>query len=44
MLATSGARMLRWVAVGQMITMEFSPERLTVRLTRTNAVESATCG
>lgn len=44
MLATSGARILRWVAVGQMITMDFSPERLTVRLTRTNQIESATCG
>ena len=29
MLAQSGARTLRWVAHGSMITMEFSPERLT---------------
>lgn len=44
MLATSGARVLRWVAVGQMVTMDFRGDRLTVRLTAANRVESASCG
>lgn len=43
-LGTSGARILRWVAQGQMTTMEFSPERVTVRLSGSNRVESAICG
>lgn len=44
MLRTSGARVLRWAAHGMMITMEFSPERLTVHLTPDNRVERAICG
>jgi hypothetical protein len=44
MLRVSGARILRWVAHGMMITMEFSPERLTVQLTPDNRVERANCG
>ncbi len=44
MLRTSGARILRWVGHGMMITMEFSPERLTVHLTPDNRVERANCG
>ena len=44
MLAASGARQLRWVPHGGIITMEFSPNRLTVRLDQANRVESATCG
>ena len=44
MLAASGARTLRWVRFGAMITMEFSPNRLTVRLDQQGRVESATCG
>jgi len=44
MLAASGAKTLRWVRFGAMITMEFSPSRLTVRLDQQNRVASATCG
>ncbi len=44
MLRTSGARIIRWVAHGMMVTMDFSPERLTVRLTPDNRIASATCG
>ncbi len=44
MIRDTGARTLRWVAHGMMITMEFSPERLTVHLTPDNRVERAICG
>jgi hypothetical protein len=44
MLRVSGARDLRWVASGMMVTMEFSPERLTVWLKPDNRVDRATCG
>ena len=44
MLAASGARTLRWVRFGAMITMEFSPSRLTVRLDPQGKVAAATCG
>ena len=44
MLRETGARIVRWVAHGMMITMEFSPERLTVHLTPDNRVASANCG
>lgn len=44
MLAASGARTLRWVAYGMMVTMDFSPSRLTVRLTKDSRIESANCG
>ena len=44
MLGASGAKTLRWVRFGAMITMEFSPSRLTVRLDPQGSVASATCG
>lgn len=44
MLRVSGARLIRWVAHGMMITMDFSPERLTVHLTPDNRIERASCG
>ena len=44
LLAQSGARTLRWVAHGSMITMEFSPSRLTVHLDAGNRVERLSCG
>ena len=44
MLAASGARTIRWVRFGAMITMEFSPSRLTVRLDPQGRIASATCG
>ena len=44
MLAASGAGTLRWVRFGAMVTMEFSPSRLTVRLDPQGRIASATCG
>jgi len=43
MLAASHASKLRWVPFGAVITMDFSPMRLTVRLDQQNRVASATC-
>ena len=44
MLATSGARALRWVEKGMMVTMDFRDDRLTVHLDAANRVERAICG
>ena len=44
MLAASGARKLRWVAKGMMVTMDFRDDRLTVQLDGANRVERANCG
>ena len=44
MLAASGARTLRWVPKGGVVTMDFSPYRLTVLLDGSNRVERASCG
>jgi len=44
MLRESGARTIRWVPKGGIITMEFSPNRLTVMLDGSNRVEAARCG
>jgi len=44
MLAASGARIIRWVPKGGMVTMDFSPNRLTVQLDGANRVERANCG
>ena len=44
MLAASGARTIRWVPKGGMVTMDFSPQRLTVQLDGSNRVERANCG
>lgn len=44
MLRVSGARTLRWVLPGMAVTMEFSPERLTVHLDSAGRVDRATCG
>jgi len=44
MLAESGARTIRWVPKGAIITMEFSPDRLTIMLDGSNRVEAARCG
>jgi hypothetical protein len=44
MLKASGARIIRWVPKGGVITMEFSPERVTVQLDGSNRVEGANCG
>lgn len=44
MLAASGARIIRWVPKGSVITMEFNANRVTVLLDGSNRVESANCG
>ncbi len=44
MLRVSGARTMRWVQPGMMVTMDFSPQRLTVYLARGNVIERANCG
>ncbi len=44
LMRESGARLLRWAPHGSMMTMEFSPDRLTVRLDAQNRVEAANCG
>ena len=44
MLAASGARIIRWVPKGGVVTMDFSPSRLTVQLDAANRVETANCG
>jgi len=43
-LRVSGARNLRWVAHGMMVTMEFREDRVTVWLTADNRVDRAVCG
>ena len=43
-LAASGARTIRWVPKGSVVTMEFSAERVTVLLYGDNKVERASCG
>ena len=44
MLAASGARTIRWVPKGSVITMEFNAQRVTVLLDGANRVEGANCG
>jgi hypothetical protein len=44
MLRASGARTIRWVRQGMRITMEYSEERLTVRLDPNNRIITASCG
>lgn len=44
MLAVSGARTLRWVPRGMMVTMDYRGDRLTVMLDAANRVERARCG
>lgn len=44
MLSASGARTIRWVPHGGMVTMDFSPVRLTVQLDEASRVKTANCG
>lgn len=44
MLRASGAKIIRWVPKGGVVTMDFSPNRLTVQLDGSNRVETANCG
>ena len=43
-LRASGARTIRWVPKGTMVTMEYSDQRVTVYLDGDNKVERASCG
>ena len=43
-LTASGAKVLRWVPHGTVITMEYSSERVTVYLDPQSRIERATCG
>lgn len=43
-ISKSGARVIRWVPKGSMITMEFSAERVTVYLDANNKIERINCG
>ena len=43
-LRVSGARVLRWVQPGMMVTMDFREDRVTVWLAAGNRIERATCG
>jgi peptidase inhibitor I78 family protein len=40
----SGSARLRWIRPGDMVTMDFSPQRLNIRLDASNRVESFACG
>ena len=44
LMGFSRSRSLRWVRFGAMVTMEFSPQRLTVRLDPQGRIASANCG
>ena len=44
LLAASGAKVMRWVPMGALVTMEYRADRLTVHLDATNHVKSAICG
>jgi hypothetical protein len=43
-LRRSGARRLRWIRPGDIVTMDYSPQRLNIRLDARNRVESFDCG
>jgi hypothetical protein len=43
-LAASGARVIRWVPKGGVVTMEYREDRVTVQLDGSNRVERANCG
>ncbi len=44
MLRATGARTIRWVAKGMMVTMDFRADRLTVFLDGSNRIDHASCG
>ena len=44
LLRASGARVIRWVQPGMMVTMDYSEDRLTVRLASNNRITTASCG
>lgn len=44
LMGFSRARSMRWVPYGGAVTMDFSPQRLTVQLDQQNRIASAKCG
>lgn len=40
----SGSRLVRTLRPGQVITMEYNPERINLRLDKTDVIESIGCG
>ncbi len=43
-LVRARAKRVRWIAPGTMVTMDYSPERLNIRLDAKNVVTSLDCG
>jgi len=43
-LRLTGARRLRWIRPGDMVTMDYSPERLNLHLDAGRKVERLACG
>lgn len=43
-LDLSGARIVRWMRPGDIVTMDFRADRLNIKLTRQNLVKSFACG
>jgi hypothetical protein len=43
-LRDSGARTLRWIPHGSAVTMDFSEQRVNIKLTPDNRIEAVTCG
>jgi hypothetical protein len=44
LMGFSRARVLRWVPYGGAMTMDYSAQRLTVKLDQQGRIESASCG
>ena len=44
LMGFSRSHKLRWVPFGGMVTMDYSPQRLTVQLDRENRIASLKCG
>ena len=44
LLRASGAKVIRWVQPGMMVTMDYREDRLTVRLASNNRITTASCG
>ena len=43
-LSGSRARVLRWIPHGSAVTMDFSEQRVNIKLTPDNRIEAVTCG
>jgi hypothetical protein len=43
-LRVTGAASVRWIPMGAMVTMDYRPDRLNLRLDRKGRILSASCG